>query len=111
MFAFEDIECHLQSYFFLENNYKSFLFYSNSFLQDIGELSIPEAFGYKWGFAQDFKHKRRLHEAGEIEFTNIVGDTINCKYHYFFNYYNAFVFFFPADEKKKSKTKIILKNV
>ena len=70
------------------------LFYSNSFLQDIGELSIPEAFGYKWGFAQDFKHKRRLHEAGEIEFTNIVGDTINCKYHYFFNYYNAFVFFF-----------------
>lgn len=87
------------------------LFYSYSFLQDIGELNIPETFGYSWEFTQDFSRKRRLHEDGEIEFTNLAGDTIKCKYHYFFNYYNAFVFFFPIEEKKKSRTKIILQNV
>ncbi|MFK7833239.1 MAG: ImmA/IrrE family metallo-endopeptidase [Winogradskyella sp.] len=87
------------------------LFYSKSFLQDIGKLDIPETFGYNWEFAQDFKHKRRLHDTGEIEFKNSMGDTIKCKYHYFFNYYNAFVFFFPIEEKKKSRTKIILQNV
>ncbi len=87
------------------------LFYSKSFLQDIGQLNIPYVFGYGWEFAQDFRHKRKLHQNGEIEFSNLVGDTIKCKYHYFFNFYNAFVFFFPIEERKKSRTKIILQNV
>ena len=86
------------------------LFYSKPFLKDIGELSIPETFGYKWEFAKDLKFKRRLHDTGEIEFKNATGDKVKCKYHYFFNYYNAFVFFFPIEEKKKSRTKIMLQN-
>ena len=86
------------------------IFYSNSFLYDIGELYIPNKFGYKWEFGKDFKHNRKLHKTGEIDFKNKIDDNIKCKYHYFFNHYNAFVFFFPFEEKKKYKKNIFVKN-
>jgi len=84
------------------------LFYSNSFLFDIGELELPELFGYTWAFAKDYWFKKRYHEKGKITFLTKAQDKLNANYHFFNNGYNAFVFIFPIGETKKVKTKIYL---
>ncbi|MFC4163431.1 ImmA/IrrE family metallo-endopeptidase [Epilithonimonas zeae] len=84
------------------------LFYSPAFLNEIGNLKLPNEFGFKWKFVQDFKFKRNFHEKGSISLLTEHGEEIKAGYHYFNSTYNSFVFFFPKGEKKISKTKIIL---
>lgn len=86
------------------------LFYSKSFFSEIGELEMPNDFGYKWEFIKDFKFTR-FKESGEMTLTSADGEIIDCGYHFFNNTYNSFVFIFPKGEKNKAKTKIILQNV
>lgn len=87
------------------------LFYSKPFLKEIGKLKLPNKFGFKWEFIRDYKFKRRFNEKGEITFTSIDGEILDCNYHYFNNTYNSFVFIFPKGEKNKARTKVILQNV
>lgn len=84
------------------------LFYSKSFLQEFGELSLPDEFGFKWAFVQDFKFKKKFHEQGTISLNTQEGEKLNASYHFFNNTYNTFVFIFPKGEKNKARTKIIL---
>lgn len=84
------------------------LFYSKSFLQEFGELTLPNEFGFKWAFVQDFKLQKRFHEKGEISLMTRDGEQLKAGYHFFNNTYNSFVFIFPKGEKNKAKTKVIL---
>jgi len=86
------------------------LFYSKPFVTEIGELKMPDKFGFKWEFIQDFKFTR-FKEKGNITLTSNEGEVIDCGYHFFNNTYNSFVFIFPKGEKNKARTKIILQNV
>jgi Zn-dependent peptidase ImmA (M78 family) len=85
------------------------MFYSKPFLHEFGELSLPNEFGFKWSFVQDFKFKKKFHEKGQISISTTQGETLNAGYHYFNNTYNSFVFFFPKGEKNNAKTKVILR--
>ena len=85
------------------------LFYSNSFLSEFGELKLPDEFGFKWAFVQDYKYKKKYHENGSIELTTQEGEIINANYHFFNSTYNTFVFVFPKGEKNKARTKIIMR--
>lgn len=87
------------------------LFYSASFMQEFGELDLPDEFGFKWNFIQDYKFKKKVNKYGKIELVTKYGELIDSNYHFFNNTYNVFVFIFPKGEKNKSKTKIILTNV
>ena len=84
------------------------LFYSQSFLREFGELKLPNEFGFKWNFVQDFKFKRNFHEKGSISLVTEEGEDLKASYHFFNNSYNSFVFIFPKGEKKSTKVKIIL---
>ena len=84
------------------------LFYSKSFLTEIGELKLPQEFDFKWAFVQDFKFKRNFHEKGRLKLGTSEGDELIVGYHYFNSTYNSFVFIFPKGEKNKAKTKVIL---
>ncbi|HAY3551884.1 TPA: ImmA/IrrE family metallo-endopeptidase [Elizabethkingia meningoseptica] len=84
------------------------LFYSKSFLKEFGELSLPDEFGFKWAFVQDFKFKKKFHEQGAISLNTQEGENLKASYHFFNNTYNTFVFIFPKGEKNNAKTKIIL---
>lgn len=86
------------------------LFYSKSFMTDIGELELPNQYGYKWNFIKDFKF-RRFTENGNIKLISKDGEELDCNYHFFNNTYNSFVFIFPKGEKNRAKTKVVLQNV
>ncbi|WDF65528.1 ImmA/IrrE family metallo-endopeptidase [Flavobacterium sp. KACC 22763] len=84
------------------------LFYSKKFLEEFGELQLPDEFGFKWSFVQDFKFKKKFHENGVISLNTKEGEDLKASYHFFNNTYNSFVFFFPKGEKNRARTKIIL---
>lgn len=84
------------------------LFYSKPFLHEFGELNLPEEFGFKWMFVQDFKFNKKFHEKGKISLSTSQGETLDAGYHFFNNTYNSFVFIFPKGEKNKARTKVIL---
>lgn len=87
------------------------LFYSVPFQKEFGELELPNEFGFKWNFIQDYKFKKKINKNGEMELITKEGEVINTNYHFFNNTYNLFVFIFPKGEKNKSRTKIILENI
>ena len=87
------------------------LFYSKSFADQIGELELPDEFGFKWNFVQDFKFNKRFNEHGVIELTCRSKESLTASYHYFYNSHNIFVFLFPKGEKNKVRTKIIMHGV
>lgn len=84
------------------------LFYSKKFLEEFGELSLPNQFGFKWAFVQDFKFRKKFHENGTISLVTKEGEEITASYHFFNNSFNSFVFIFPQGEKNKAKTKVII---
>lgn len=84
------------------------LFYSKFFLEEFGELNLPNEFGFKWTFVQDFKFKKKVNENGVISLYTKEGEQLKASYHFFNNTYNSFVFIFPKGEKNRAKTKIIL---
>ncbi|TVZ26097.1 uncharacterized protein DUF955 [Gillisia sp. Hel_I_86] len=86
------------------------LFHSQSFVRDIGELKLPEEYGYKWDFARHFKFGQK-YKKGEISLETINDEYLDCSYQYFFNSFNIFVFIFPKGEVNKSKTQVILQNI
>jgi len=83
------------------------LFQSDKFTQDFGELSLPEEFGYKWKFAQDYIFRKKFREDGTINLDTQNGK-VDFNYHFFDNNYNAFVFIFPEGELQRSRTKIVM---
>ncbi|WP_164126202.1 ImmA/IrrE family metallo-endopeptidase [Sphingobacterium luzhongxinii] len=87
------------------------LFYSSSFVAEIGELELPDQFGFKWSFVQDFKFGKNFHENGLISLKTEFGENLDASYHYFNNTYNSFVFIFPKGEKNKAKTKVLLRQL
>jgi len=87
------------------------LFYSKPFISGIGELRLPDEFGFKWSFIRDFKFAKKFKENGVITLDTNDGERLICNYHFFNNTYNSFVFIFPKGEKNKAKTKVILQNV
>ncbi len=85
------------------------LFYSESFKSDIGELDLPDEFGFKWSFMRDFiMFKKRFNDKGKITLDTMQEETLDAKYHYFNNGFNIFVLIFPYGEVIKSRTKVIL---
>lgn len=84
------------------------LFYSAPFLSEFGELILPEEFGFKWAFVQDYKFKKKFNDSGIINLSSKEVLFFECCYHYFYNGFNCFVFFFPAGEKNNAKKKFIL---
>lgn len=85
------------------------VFYSQPFLHEFGKLLIPDEFGFKWAFVQDFKFKKSFHEKGEITLNIENGRKLNAAYHFFNNTYNTFVFIFPKGEKSSTRTKVIIR--
>ncbi|WP_035643532.1 ImmA/IrrE family metallo-endopeptidase [Flavobacterium sp. ASV13] len=83
------------------------LFYSKFFLQEFGELMLPNEFGFKWAFVQDFKFQKKFHEKGAISLDTKDGEKLEASYHFFNNTYNSFVFIFPKGEKNRAKTKVV----
>jgi len=86
------------------------LFYSQSFLKEIGELELPNEFGFKWNFIRDYKFTK-FSENGDITLNSKDGEILDCNYHFFNNTYNSFVFIFPRGEKNKARTKVVLQNI
>jgi len=84
---------------------KKGFFASTKFSKSFGIIDIPNEFGFKWQFAQDYYLGKRYHERGEIMLLTEDGP-VNFKYHFFNNNYNAFVFLFPLGETKTARTKI-----
>ncbi|GEN73688.1 ImmA/IrrE family metallo-endopeptidase [Chryseobacterium lathyri] len=84
------------------------IFYSSRFLKELGTLNLPEEFGFKWNFIQDFMFDKRYNENGEIDLITAEGEEIECEYHFFNSTYNSFVLIFPKGEKNKAKIKYIL---
>ncbi len=87
------------------------LFYSDSFLTEVGELELPEKFGFTWDFIRDYKFHKRYNDKGRITFKTVNNEDLISNYHYFYNGYNVFVFIFPKSEVNKSRTKVILTNL
>lgn len=85
------------------------LFYSKSFLTELGALMLPDEFGFTWAFVQDFTFGKKFHQKGEINLTTKNGESLDAGYHFFNNTYNSFVFVFPKGEKIKTRTKVILR--
>ena len=84
------------------------IFYSPRFLNELGTLNLPEEFGFKWNFIQDFMFNKRYNEKGAIDLITAEGEELQCNYHFFDNTYNSFVLIFPKGEKNNSKTKYVL---
>jgi hypothetical protein len=95
----DGLECH-----------KRDLFLSPKFIEDFGQLDIPDRLDYQWPFTQDYIAGKKFHENGSVELQTDT-EKITFNYHYFNNSYNAFVFIIPQGEYQKTKTKIILTNV
>lgn len=85
------------------------LFHSNSFINNIGRLDLPNEYGFKWDFIKQFKFKKRFFKS-EISLKTEHEEYAKFNYHYFYNTYNIFIFIFPKGEVKKSSTKVILQN-
>lgn len=84
------------------------LFYSSTFLKEFGGLNLPEEFGFKWAFVQDYKFNKRFNDKGSISLVTLDGEELKANYHFFNSTYNSFVFIFPKGEKNRSKTKVVL---
>lgn len=83
------------------------LFYSASFLREFGELILPNEFGFKWAFVQDYKFQKKFNDSGNINLSSKEGFNFECTYHFFNNGFNSFVLFFPIGEKNAAKKKFI----
>ncbi len=83
------------------------LFYSASFLREFGELILPNEFGFKWAFVQDYKFQKKFNDSGNINLPSKEGFDFECTYHFFNNGFNSFVLFFPIGEKNAAKKKFI----
>lgn len=83
-------------------------FYSRSFMEEFGIINWPEKFGYKWSFMQDHCFNKKMNLDGKIHLNTENGSN-GFKYHFFNNTFNGFVLIFPKGERKKTRSKIIVK--
>jgi Zn-dependent peptidase ImmA (M78 family) len=86
---------------------KKDFFQSTKFQESFGHIELPNEFGFKWKFAQDYYYNKRFREDGIITLNTENGE-VDFRYHFFDNTYNAFVFIFPLGETNRTKTKIII---
>jgi len=84
-------------------------FYSQSFLEEFGQITWPDRFGFKWAFMQDHCFNKKWQLKGEINLKTEIGDQ-DFLYQFFNNTFNGFVLIFPAGESKKTRNKIILRS-
>jgi hypothetical protein len=87
--------------------FKKDFFVSTSFEKTFGSIELPDKFGFKWTFTQDYYFKKKFHEKGSLTLTTANGEA-DFVYHFFYNTYNAFVFLFPVGEENKTSTKIVI---
>lgn len=81
------------------------IFTSRKFEETFGAIDLPEKFGFKWSFAQDYYFGKKYHEKGAVKLMTETG-VVDFTYHFFNNQYNAFVFLFPVGETKMATSKI-----
>lgn len=86
------------------------VFQSTRFSEEFGDALIPTELGYTWEFVKDFYHRRRMKKDGMINIPTLNGD-VQCRYHFFYNNFNAFVFLFPLGETKSSRTTIVVEGL
>ena len=84
------------------------IFYSQPFLENIGQLALPKEYGFKWAFIQDYKFKKKVNDKGTIMLRSNHGEEVDANYHFFNNTYNAFVFIFPKGESNKVRTQVLI---
>lgn len=84
-------------------------FKSSSFIQEFGDLNLPQKCGTEFGFVSDIMSGINFHETGKITLVNGHPKPVALNYHFFNNSYNAFVFLFPDGEKIKSHKKFFIK--
>jgi Zn-dependent peptidase ImmA (M78 family) len=83
-------------------------FQSSHFTKSFGSIKWNSTLNLEdWSFVQDYFSSRRFHKDGELSLSTVNGIT-DFHYHYFNTTFNAFVLLFPAGEKNKSRTNIII---
>jgi hypothetical protein len=82
-------------------------FESPSFLAEFGQLAIPPVCDLRFRFVQDIRHKRRMHEEGNVTLATERISALKLDYHFFNNSYNSFVFLFPHGETIASRVTIL----
>jgi hypothetical protein len=84
------------------------VFQSPMFERRFGKVPWPEHIRVDHPFVSPVMNGCRFKESGEYILTDLNGDQIDCCFHLFDNSYNAFVFIYPADAQRHSRTKIIV---
>ena len=84
------------------------VFQSPSFERRFGRVLWPAQIRVDHPFVEPVMNGCRFKESGEYTLTDLNGDQINCCFHLFDNSYNAFVFIYPTDAQRRSRTKIIV---
>jgi Zn-dependent peptidase ImmA (M78 family) len=74
-------------------------FESAPFRAEFGEIVTPKHFGTDFSFVLDVQRRRRLHTKGAVRLETSGAGIQEFEYHFYFNFYNTFVFLMPAGEK------------
>jgi hypothetical protein len=82
-------------------------FESPGFLEDFGRLGIPGVCDLRFGFVEDIRRRRRLHENGHMTLPTLHQPELELDYHFFNNGYHSFVLMFPNGETIRSRVKIV----
>ncbi len=82
-------------------------FTSPLFEKDFGKIEWNTTLGFTWSFVKDYYYKKKYKKDGQISLKTSNG-SVDFQYHFFDNSYNAFVLFFPMNEKTKSKIKFVV---
>lgn len=82
-------------------------FESPGFLAEFGRLGVPDICDLRFGFVEDIRRRRRLHEEGHTTLPTLHRPELELDYHFFNNSYHSFVFLFPTGEAIRSRVKIV----
>ena len=76
-------------------------FESASFRAEFGEVITQEHYGTDFSFINDVQRKRRLHTGGKVRLETTGAGLQEFSYHFYFNFYNTFIFLVPEGEKNR----------
>ncbi len=85
-------------------------FQSPEFTRRFGTTAWPARIRIGHPFVEPIVNGCRYKESGEHVLVDLNGVKVHCYFHLFDNSYNAFVFIFPVDAQRRSRTKIIVTN-
>ena len=84
------------------------VFQSPAFERRFGRVLWPESIRVDHPFIEPAMNGCRFKESGEYALTDLNGEQVDCNFHLFDNSYNIFVFIYPRDAHRRSRTKIIV---